>query len=138
MKVFGGILILLALALGAKAQTMLGPIVDTTNCSGGTQIGYLTAAGTLGCSNPLNKIVQAATVNTDASGNWSVTWALPFATATPSISVDPITTRSATAAAGRCFQNSLVFLSLLGINISAAPVNYATSSVSILARESTQ
>lgn len=126
----------------------------------GTQLAD-TLNGTVGSGTPCTvrvdaarpTVVQAAIVTTDASGNWSVTWAKAFANATPYINPQAINTgtqpyicnvssSTTTGATGRCWQTVTSTLpslatSLLGLVIN--PTSAAASiQVRVAAREPTQ
>ena len=95
--------------------------------------------------------VQRATLNTDASGNWSVTWNTAFISSTPTVSVtagnpaavNAITcnwlTRSNTNVTGKCWQTNTALIALLGITITIAPTNPALNTpISVIMAEPTQ
>lgn len=120
-----------------------------------------TLTGTVGSSAPCAHradaarptSVQAAIVTTDTTGNWTVTWAKPFASATPYINPQAINTgiqpyicnvasSTTTTASGKCWQTVTMTLpsvttSLLGLVLN--PTGAAASiQVRIAAREATQ
>lgn len=97
--------------------------------------------------------VMRTTLLTDASGNWSVTWANSFAfvSTTPTVVVEAgnpagsntITcnwrTRTQTGASGFCLQTATAAISLLGITITVAPTTPATGTpISVIMAEPTQ
>lgn len=95
--------------------------------------------------------VQRTTLNTDASGNWSVTWATSFISTTPTVIVEAgnpagansITcnwrVRSASGASGFCQQTNTALVALLGITITVAPNTPATATpISVIMAEPTQ
>lgn len=99
-------------------------------------------------------VVQAANVVTDSSGNWSVTWARPFASAMPIVNPLPVNTgslpilcnvvtRSASSASGKCWQSTANTLpsalaSLAGMVINPFGTMAASAGVMIIGREPTQ
>lgn len=96
-------------------------------------------------------VVQRTTVNTDANGNWSVTWNTSFVSSTPTINPIPlntgsttpyicnVTTRSVNAAAGKCWQVTSQTVGLISLTISLAPSNAPVSvPVMIIGAEPTQ
>lgn len=95
--------------------------------------------------------VQRTTVVTDASGNWSVTWNTAFVSSSPVINPQPInatptnpiacntTSRSATAAAGKCWTGATNTNALLSLVISLAPTaTPANTSIMVIGAEPTQ
>lgn len=95
--------------------------------------------------------VQRTTVNTDSSGLWSITWATAFVSSTPTVNPIPlnasaanpyvcnVTSRSATAAAGKCWQTTSNNNAILSLNISLAPsVAPVSTPVMIIGAEPTQ
>lgn len=99
-------------------------------------------------------VVQAANVTTDASGNWSVTWAKPWSSANPVVVPLPQnsgsmpivcnwSTRSATAASGKCWQALPMTLpatatALLGLVLNPFDNAAAGITITVIARETTQ
>lgn len=121
-----------------------------------------TLAGSLGTAAPCTPrqdasrptVVQAANVVTDPSGNWSVTWAKPFASPSPTVAPLPVNTgtlpvlcnvgsRSATTASGRCWQANTATLggtlaAIVGAVVNSFQNGAANMLVSVIAREPTQ
>jgi hypothetical protein len=99
-------------------------------------------------------VVQAANITTDSNGAWSVTWARPFASATPVVNPLPVNTgtlpilcnvatRSGTGASGKCWQSTSTTLpgtlaTIVGLVISPFAVPASGASVMVLGREPTQ
>jgi len=96
--------------------------------------------------------VQRTTVTTDASGNWSVTWSKAFVSSSPTVNpiamnvsatspfVCNVTTRSSTAATGKCWQLAASgTVALISLNVSLAPTPApTTTSVMLIGAEPTQ
>lgn len=95
--------------------------------------------------------VQRTVANTDASGNFAVTWATSFISSTPTVTVTAGNpsgtngvicnwqTRSATNVTGKCWQTNTALIALLGITITVAPTIPATSTpISVIMAEPTQ
>ncbi len=121
-----------------------------------------TLLGALGSGTPCSPrqdtarptVVQAENVVTDASGNWSVTWAKPFVLPVPAVNPLPVNigtlpilcnvqTRSTTGATGRCWQantNTLpgTVTALAGLVLNAFQSGAANAAVMVIAREVTQ
>lgn len=119
------------------------PPTDTLNGAIGSSTAYMRADA------PRPTISQRTTVTTDASGNWSVTWDKSFVSASPIViptaingAAQPVSctvsTRSATTAAGKCWQNSIQAVALISLTISLAPVTFASGSVMVLGIEPSQ
>lgn len=111
------------------------PNPENTTPSVGSSTDYMRADAVL------PRITRAATVTTDATGNWSVTWATPLL-ATPTVlpiainaGSQPVScnviTRSTTAATGRCWtaQSSLLNLGIVTAGLSILP--YANSAAGV-------
>lgn len=97
--------------------------------------------------------VMRTNVNTDASGNWSVTWGngFSFLSATPTVTIEAGNsagsnfigcnwrTRSPTGATGFCQQTNTALISLLGITITVAPTIPTTGTpITVIMAEPTQ
>ncbi len=141
-------------SLQALATTMPAPCVATPLPD--------TLLGALGSGTPCSPrqdtarptVVQAANVITDASGNWSVTWAKPFVSPVPAVNPLPVNTgtlpilcnvqtRSTTGATGRCWQANTTTLpgtltALTGLVLNAFQSGAANAAVMVIAREVTQ
>ncbi len=96
-------------------------------------------------------LVQATQVQTDASGNWSVTWNNSFASSTPFIAALPVnstatnpyqcntTSMTATTASGKCWQTTSQNVALISLNISLSPSALpASTPVQVIGRDRTQ
>lgn len=94
---------------------------------------------------------QRMTVTTDASGNFSGTWATAFSSSTPIVLAAPLNAslsapflcsigvRSATTVSGKCWQIGAQSVALISLNISLAPAGVPTgTSVMITGSEPTQ
>lgn len=95
--------------------------------------------------------VQRTVALTDGSGNFAISWATSFLSATPTVTVtagnpggtNPIVcnwfTRSASGVTGKCWQTNTALIALLGITITVAPTIPATSTpISVIMAEPTQ
>lgn len=122
------------------------PSPDTLNGSAGAATCYVPKDA----SRPT--AVQAANVTTSATdGSWSVTWARSFVSLAPVIIPIPVNagslplvcnvvSRSATAAAGKCWQSTTTTLSgtLLGLLVNPFGSPAASAAVMVIGREPTQ
>lgn len=96
--------------------------------------------------------VQRINIVTDASGNWAVTWATSFLSATPTVAVNPLNTsavtngpticnvitRNATTASGRCWQTGTALV-ILSLNVLGSYVTPTTGMpIMVVAAEPTQ
>lgn len=131
-------------ALGCVDGSTLGPAATGTIPSSGSSTGSIGSAGTYIPGNAASRIaVQRTTVVTDSSGNWSVTWATPFVSSTPTVNPIPlnptattpyncnVVTRNSTTATGKCWQLTSQTVALISLTISLAPSN-APSSVNVM------
>lgn len=95
--------------------------------------------------------VQRTVTNTDASGNFSVTWVTSFISSTPTVVVEAGNpsgtnaiqcnwqTRSSTNVTGKCWQVNTSLIALLGITITIAPSIPTTNTpISVIMAEPTQ
>lgn len=95
--------------------------------------------------------VQRTVTNTDASGNFAVTWATSFLSSTPTVVVEAGNpsgtnaincnwqTRSSSNVTGKCWQVNTSLVSLLGITITVAPSTPAVATpISVIMAEPTQ
>jgi len=124
------------------------PMADTLNGSAGSANCYVPKDA----SRPTS--VQAANVQTDGNGAWSVTWARGFTSSAPVVNPLPVNTgslpilcnvaaRSATAASGKCWQSTSTTLpgalaSLAGLLVSPFATPAANAAVMVITREPTQ
>lgn len=116
--------------------------------------GYYSHAQQQGASNP-PILVQAANVTSDASGNWSVTWATNFQNNNPIVSAravlaspgNPIScevaARSASSVSGWCRQSSpaLLNLSIITAGLTLNPfanLPATGTAVMVIGRDTTQ
>ena len=128
-------------------QCSQAPIPDTLMGSPGSQACFTPRDA----SRPT--AVQAATVLTDATGLWSLTFNRSFSTSAVVLPIPVnsgnlpvlcnVTSRSQTAASGRCWQSALTTLpgvatSLLGLVVSPFTTAASGISVMVIAREPTQ
>lgn len=143
----------------ARAQVDTGPAVSPSDlplpCS--TTLPADTLNGAVGSGAPCAPrvdsarptVVQAANTTTDASGNFTITWAKSFVSASPiiipvlvnSTATNPgacnVTTRSATTVTGKCWMSGSVTVSILGAVVNV--FNPITSApVMVIGREPTQ
>lgn len=130
--------------LGCVAPSTMGPTASVLVPSGGSGLGTAGSSGTYIPGNAASRLsVQRTTVLTDASGNWSVTWGTAFVSSTPTVNPIPlnpgattpyncnVTSRSATAATGHCWQLTSQTVALISLTISLAP-SVAPSNVSVM------
>lgn len=120
------------------------PPTDTLNGAIGTSDKYMRENA------PRPTISQRTTVTTDATGNFSVTWAKLFLSSTPAIFLTPllpaaaqpvmcvVLTRSASGLTGKCWQGATNVNVLLSLTISLAPINFATNAVMVIGLEPSQ
>lgn len=126
-----------------QASAMVPP-TDTLTGAVGASTAYMRADA------PRPTISQRTTITTDASGNWTVTWAKAFNSSTPAVLAIPlnsaaaapvicnITTRNATTATGKCWQNVTQSVALISLTVSLTPVAYTASSVMVIGLEPSQ
>lgn len=142
-----------AASIAASAATIMSampqasdviPPTDTLNGAVGASTRFMREDA------PRPTISQRTTVTTDVSGNWTVTWAKSFLSSTPVVIPMPVnpsasqpvmcnvTTRSASGATGKCWQNAVQAVALISLTISLTPVNLNAGSVMVLGIEPSQ
>lgn len=150
MKVFTASCVALVVwfASHAHAQTMQAPPVPLSSSlppseAVGGAVG--TAGVAMRADAQIPRITRAAVAVTDASGNWTTTWATPLAStplvlpipimsggATQPINCAPVTI-SATAASGKCWtgQTALLNLSIITAGLTLNPNATAPAGISV-------
>lgn len=144
----------LASAVAASQATVLAAMPQPLSAvpPGPSGAGVVGSGNTYVPGNAASKqTVQRTTVNSDISGIWSVTWSTSFVSSAPTVNPIPlnasatspfvcnVTSRSATAASGKCWQTASAANGLLGITISLGATATPTSTpVMIIGAEPTQ
>lgn len=143
----GGGIDLSLYALKSEVPQPLPSVPPGPNAAGAVGSGLVYVPGNAA----QRQAVQRAVANTDASGNFSITWATNFISSTPTVTVTAGNpsgtngiicnwqTRNASGVTGKCWQTNTSLIALLGITITVAPTTPATNTpISVIMAEPTQ